>query len=195
MGFITPVIGPNKSKKLTRLISNFAAYIVCRRYKQAQQCEFLGFIWTDCWGNKSPYVITSPAGELYRTSADRTSTLGCKLIEHPSYNVDLWICKFDDACHGWTEMFLCHSIKISISLGRLNQSSPFFHHCKGKFMTNLEIDIICSRFFKFLKYSSHPMISFLWLTRYSPPNPPLNYPAHLCSITYMPIKRKTITKL
>ena len=32
--------------------------IVCQRYKP---CEFLGFIWTDCWGNKSNYVITSPA--------------------------------------------------------------------------------------------------------------------------------------
>ena len=66
----------------------------------------------------------------------------------------------DDACHSWTEMFLCHSIKISISLERLNQSSPFFHQCKGKFMTNLEIDIICSRFFLFLKHSYHPMIAF-----------------------------------
>ena len=37
---------------------NFAAYIVCRRYKP---CEFLGFVWTDCWGNKSYYIITSPA--------------------------------------------------------------------------------------------------------------------------------------
>ena len=39
--------------------SNFAAYIVCRRYKP---CEFLGLVWTDCWwGNKSDYDITSPA--------------------------------------------------------------------------------------------------------------------------------------
>ena len=38
--------------------SNFAAFIVCRRYKP---CGFLGFVWTDCWGNKSYYVITSPA--------------------------------------------------------------------------------------------------------------------------------------
>ena len=38
--------------------SNFAAYIVCRRYKP---CEFSGFVWTDCCGNKSYYVITSPA--------------------------------------------------------------------------------------------------------------------------------------
>ena len=38
--------------------SNFAACIVCRRYKP---CEFLGLVWTDCWGNKSDYDITSPA--------------------------------------------------------------------------------------------------------------------------------------
>ena len=37
---------------------NFAAYIVCRRYKP---CELPGFVWTDCWDNKSYYVITSPA--------------------------------------------------------------------------------------------------------------------------------------
>ena len=88
IGFIAPAIGPNKSKKFTRLTvyvakfdrkttymasqmesyqlwnhvccfhSNFAAYIVCRCYKP---CEFPGFVWTDCWGNKSYYVITSPA--------------------------------------------------------------------------------------------------------------------------------------
>ena len=93
IGFITPAIGPNKSRKLTRLIapahnirgkvwikkkhawlyrqtvivceamyvvfhSNFAACIVCRRDKP---CECPGFVWTDCRGNKSYYVITSPA--------------------------------------------------------------------------------------------------------------------------------------
>ena len=93
IGFVTPAIGPNKSKKLTQLIapvhhirgkvewktacmasqttnycvwshvyavfhSNFAACIVCRLYKP---CEFLEFVWTDYWGNKSNYVITSPA--------------------------------------------------------------------------------------------------------------------------------------
>ena len=42
--------------------SNFAAYIACRRYKP---CEFLGLVWTDCWGNKSDYDITSPANRLY----------------------------------------------------------------------------------------------------------------------------------
>ena len=73
---------------------------------------------------------------------------------------------FDDACHSWPEMLLCHLIEISISLERLYQSSPFFHHCKGKSMTYLEMDIICSRFFLFLKYGSHPMIAFFLLTRY-----------------------------
>ena len=93
IGFITPAIGPNKSKKLTRFIApvhnirgkvwmkkitymasqtdsyrlwnhvwgfsfKLAVYIVCRRYKP---CEFPGFVWTNCWGNKSDYVITSPA--------------------------------------------------------------------------------------------------------------------------------------
>ena len=38
--------------------SNFAAYIVCQSHKP---CEFPGFVWTYCWGNKSYYVITSPA--------------------------------------------------------------------------------------------------------------------------------------
>ena len=38
--------------------SNLATFIVCRRYKP---CEFLGSVWTDCWGNKSHYVITSLA--------------------------------------------------------------------------------------------------------------------------------------
>ena len=86
IGFVTPAIGPNKSKKLTQPVapahnirgkvwmknnihgftdnnllsmqyesmhvvfhSNFAAYIVCRCYKL---WEFLGFVWTDCWGKK-----------------------------------------------------------------------------------------------------------------------------------------------
>ena len=62
----------------------------------------------------------------------------------------------------WTEMFLCHSIKISISLECLNQSSQFFHHCKGKSMTYLEMDIIFSRFFLFLKYNPHSVIAVLF---------------------------------
>ena len=35
--------------------------IVCRSYKP---CEFPGFVWTDYWGNKSYYVITSPANNM-----------------------------------------------------------------------------------------------------------------------------------
>ena len=93
IGFVTPAIGPNIFKKLTRLTapvhnirgkvlmknnihgftdnklvvrevmcavfhSNFAAWIVCRHFRP---CEFLGFVWTDCWGDKSNYVITSTA--------------------------------------------------------------------------------------------------------------------------------------
>ena len=50
--------------------------------------------------------------QLYKTSA---STLGRELIKHPSYNVDLWICMLEDACHSLDRNFLCHSIKISIS--------------------------------------------------------------------------------
>ena len=38
--------------------SNFAVYIVCQRCKP---CEFLWFVWTDCRGNKSYYVIISSA--------------------------------------------------------------------------------------------------------------------------------------
>ena len=64
----------------------------------------------------------------------------CKLIENLSCTVDLWICMFDDACHSLDRNVLCHSIKISISLERLNRSFPFFHHCKGKSMTYLEMD-------------------------------------------------------
>ena len=47
--------------------SNFAASIVCRRYKP---CEFPGFVWTDCWDNKSYYVITSSANDIYKTNID-----------------------------------------------------------------------------------------------------------------------------
>ena len=42
--------------------SNFARYIVSRRYKP---CEFLGFAWTNCWGDKPYYVITSPANTTH----------------------------------------------------------------------------------------------------------------------------------
>ena len=74
---------------------------------------------------------------------------------------------FDDACYSWTEMFLCHSIEIRLSLERLYQSSSFFPHCKGKSMTYLEMDnIFFSRLLLFLKYSPHPMIAGFLLTRY-----------------------------
>ena len=57
-------------------------------------------------------------------------------------------------------------LKFSISLVCLNQSSLFFHHCKGKSMTYLEMDNIFSRFLLFLKYSPHPIIAFFFF--YSP---------------------------
>ena len=95
--------------------------------------------------------ICARALQLYKTSV---STSSRELIEHPLYTVDLWICMFDNACHSWTEMFLCHSIEISISLERLYQSPPLFPCCKDKSMTYLEMDIICARFLLFLKYSS-----------------------------------------
>ena len=52
--------------------SNFATYIVHRRYKP---CEFLWFVWTDCWGNKSYYVITSPANkQIYSMDTPKLCT-------------------------------------------------------------------------------------------------------------------------
>ena len=88
IGFIAPAISPNKSKKLTRLIApvhnirgkvwmkndihgftdiQLSALKPCTLFfiqtLQRILCdrEFPGFVWTDCWGNKSYYVITSPA--------------------------------------------------------------------------------------------------------------------------------------
>ena len=49
--------------------SNFAAHIVCWHCKP---CEFPGFVWTDCWGNKSYYVITSPANTVTQTIHNNT---------------------------------------------------------------------------------------------------------------------------
>ena len=126
IGFIAPAIGPNKSKKLTRLIalahnihgkvwmknnihgftdrhfivcetmyivfqSNFAAYIVCRSYKR---CEFLGFVWTDCRGNKPYYVITSPANSKvqYLLSAQSLDKVWLVMHradkEHSGFNIN-----------------------------------------------------------------------------------------------------------
>ena len=41
--------------------SSFAAYIMCRHCKP---CEFLEFVWTDCWGNQSYYVALPGHGEF-----------------------------------------------------------------------------------------------------------------------------------
>ena len=55
-------------------------------------------------------------------------------------------------------MFSRHPIEKSISLEHLYQSSEFFHRCKGKSMYFLEMDIIFSRFFLFLKYRIYSLI-------------------------------------
>ena len=65
--------------------TNFAPFIVCQRCKP---CEFLGFVWTDCWGNKSNYVITSPANwwrviSWWSAFLKRKRRLGCKSPSYP----------------------------------------------------------------------------------------------------------------
>ena len=67
--------------------SNFAAYIVCRRYKP---CEFLGLVWTDCWGNKSDYDITSPANSGHSMIAYHTVIKSCNMW----IMLDLWPLKY-----------------------------------------------------------------------------------------------------
>ena len=102
----------------------------------------------------------------------------CKLFEHPSYTVDLWIFMFDDACHSldrnvfmpfdWNKerlnqsspfFHLCKSKSMTYLeteyLERLNQSSPFFHLCKSKSMTYLETDVIIIFFYSLGIYLSH----------------------------------------
>ena len=53
---------------------------MCRHYRP---CEFLGFVWTDCWGDKYNYVITSPANR----SLVRPSLEYCAAVWDP-YTVD-----------------------------------------------------------------------------------------------------------
>ena len=53
--------------------SNFAACTVCRRHKP---CEFLSYVWTDCWGNKSYYIITSPANSQEQRFGRHVQSLG-----------------------------------------------------------------------------------------------------------------------
>ena len=85
----------------------------------------------------------------------------------------------------WTEFgqkcFYAIPIDISISLERLYQSFQFFHHCRGKSMTNLEMDIFSRFFLNFLVLKIKPQsndcifffftlpvcIFFFLLTRYS----------------------------
>ena len=72
MGIIAPAIGPNSSKKLTQYLQqslNEKQY-ACMAYTQQVfyiqtllqlLCEFLGTVWTYCWGDNPHYIITSPA--------------------------------------------------------------------------------------------------------------------------------------
>ena len=62
--------------------SNFASCVVCRRYKP---CEFLGFVWTDCWGNKSHYVITSPANSEWWTHYSPAKWLRHTIVTRSRY--------------------------------------------------------------------------------------------------------------
>ena len=133
MGFIAPVIGPNKSKKLTRLIApahnmqgkvwmknnvhvfrgrklssmkpctlffiqTLPRILVCRRHKP---CEFLGFVWTDCWGNKSYCVTTSPAN--WAVTLPRSDNNQYARIH--SAQTRLWISTKDSKSNG---RFLLH---------------------------------------------------------------------------------------
>ena len=75
--------------------SNFAAFIVFWRYKP---CEFLWFLWTDCWGNKSYYVITSPANWLFRDNCQLLCNASIILYIKWTFGVDIftvWNYKLD----------------------------------------------------------------------------------------------------
>ena len=68
--------------------SNFAVYIVYRRYKP---CEFLEFVWTDCWGNKSNYVITSPANSnCAKIHVYKQKVTTAKIAHKDTWS---WLCK------------------------------------------------------------------------------------------------------
>ena len=55
-----------------------------------------------------------------------------------------------------------------ISLERLYQSSPFFHHFKGKSKTYFEMDIILIKIcFVLENIAPIQLFRFLWLTRYT----------------------------
>ena len=73
---------------------NFAAYIVYRRYKPR---EFLEFVWTDCWGNKSNYVSLLWRKDLPTTiprayAAERS--LGSRREAFLSQNIRTCMCSF-----------------------------------------------------------------------------------------------------
>ena len=68
--------------------SNFAVYIVCQRKKP---CEFLWFVWTDCRGNKSYYVITSSANSSWpHTWCVLPAHIGqCKLVSYDYFSREI----------------------------------------------------------------------------------------------------------
>ena len=77
--------------------SNFAAYIVCRRYKP---CEFLGLVWTDCWGNKSDYDMNEFHPQCVGLNSSNNRAIWfcftCRNISRTISNLDQRIAKQDD---------------------------------------------------------------------------------------------------
>ena len=69
-------------------------------YRRYKPCDFLEFVWTDCWGNKSNYVITSPANRqiwLY-------TALFNQLLSHRLYSLYGVFWKFGSLCWRNREM-------------------------------------------------------------------------------------------
>ena len=93
--------------------SNFAAYIVYRRYKP---CEFLEFVWTDCWGNKSNYVITSPANSHNSVNF----VIG---ISSMRLRVRAFFHKTVRVCHVYCNFKIGFTCRITVIFGALKDGS------------------------------------------------------------------------
>ena len=96
--------------------SNFAAFIVCQCY---EPCGFPGLVWTDCWGNKSYYIITSLANILLPLGIGlhENRKLSIKKLQPPEtrfFSSNFWSALkiFDllwqNDCIGYTETSLDH---------------------------------------------------------------------------------------